>query len=230
MKKPKISTFALEGEYLASKWLKIQALVDPNELSILMDMLKDFEIYPLSNACLIDEMPMSRKNYLENYKNWIEKIQNGACPTDLDFKPLNATAWTKTADAIWLQEIPKNRFLVKPCAPLIQVQVHHMSYSSVDGMFRSMILSNDRIFWGLQFSYPQIYQDPKTMEILEAKGSPNYELFQIIRNWSRDYTVATPMIVNQERKNLPIRLGKKCFSWVNAHPQLKPHSVLELNL
>jgi hypothetical protein len=93
-----------------------------------------------------------------------------------------------------------------------------MGFSDVDHEFRPMILSQNSIFWGLQFSFPQVYQDPKTGALKEAEVSP---LFQAIRKWIRNTTVPTPMMVEGKRVNIPIRLGKRCFSWINRHPQLK---------
>jgi len=58
---------------------------------------------------------------------------------------------------------------------------------------------------------------PETMELIELKFSP---LFQKIKVWIRDNTRATPFLVDGERKNVPMRLGKKCFSWINTHPGL----------
>jgi len=77
------------------------------------------------------------------------------------------------------------------------------------------------VFWGIQMSYPQIYQDPKTMELMEIEESPNMELFQKIRGWVRDATRATPFIVEGKRVNSPIRIGKNCLSWIGRHPQLR---------
>ena len=121
--------------------------------------------------------------------------------------------------------------MVKVCEPIVQIQVHQMSYSPVDGEFRPMVMSRESIFWGLQFSFPQIYQDPKSLELLEVEEGINLELFQSVRRWIRDNTAPTPMVVGGGRVNLPIRLGKKCFSWINNHPQLKAKqlSVLERN-
>jgi hypothetical protein len=93
-----------------------------------------------------------------------------------------------------------------------------MGYSPLDGVFRPMVLSSSSIFWGLQFSFPQVYQHPKTGEFFEVE---EFGLFELVRKWSREFTVATPMIVEGKRTNIPIRLGKRCFSWINTHPQLQ---------
>lgn len=211
----RISTLAQEGNFQAAKWLKIQLLIDGDELSSLL--AAPLYIYPLSGAFSLASLPVTKEEFLATYRSWIDTLQKGNIP---QCTALRTTAWTASPDALWLQEIPGERYLVKPCAPLIQVQVHEMGYSTLDGVFRPMVLSQDSIFWGLQISFPQVYQEAKTMELLEVEESPNADLFQSIRKWTRDNTLATPMLVDGKRVNIPMRLGKQCFSWINNHPQL----------
>lgn len=224
---PRISTPAQEGTFQAAKWLKIQALVDADELALLFNAVPQIQIYPLSGAFALQSLPMKQEEFLAAYRSWILALQQGSIPNGA---PLRATAWTCSSDSLWLQEIPSNRYLVKPCAPIVQTQAHEMGYSTVDGVFRPMVLSQENIFWGLQFSFPQVYQEPKTQELREVEESPNAELFQIIRRWSREHTIATPMLVDGKRINLPMRLGRACFSWINNHPQLKTRGLEVMHL
>jgi hypothetical protein len=220
---PRISTPAIEGPFQAAKWIKIQALVDQAELEILLQ--EPFFIYPLSGAFPLSAFPVAKKKYLENYSESIEALKMGGIPNET--KDLNVVAWANSPESVWLQQIPGDRYMVKPCEPFVQVQIHQMGFSEVDREFRPMILSQASIFWGLQFSFPKIYQEPKTLAIKESEES---ELFQVIRQWVRNYTLPTPMMVHGKRVNIPMRLGKNCFSWINKHPQLlnKNLSVMEL--
>ncbi len=127
---------------------------------------------------------------------------------------------TEDLDAMWLQPVADGRFLMKIGKPVIQIQAHFFTYSSLDGVFRPMTMGPESIFWGLQFSFPQIYQNPKTMELLEVEESANSELFQKVRRWVRDATRATPFVVEGKKVNATIRIGKNCFSWIKNHPQL----------
>jgi hypothetical protein len=224
----RISTPAQEGQFQAAKWLKLQALVDSQELSALFDLVEPSWLLPLSGMFSMGELPVQRGDFLLEYRRWIEALQNGSIP---EIKKYNALAWTKNEESFWLQEVPGNRYLVKPCEPMVHIQVHQMGYSSVDGVFRPMVLSQESIFWGLQFSFPQVIQQSKTMDLVEVEEGPNLELFQTVRKWVRERTVAIPMVVDGKRINLPMRLGKTCFSWINRHPQLvsRNFSVLELS-
>jgi hypothetical protein len=212
----RISTLADEGVYQGSKYLKFQVLCDVEELKGLFD--GSFTIYPLTG--LRDGAPIEPEQFLEEYGTWVEELKQGRVPTDAALRRMLAAAFTAEPDALWKQEVPGNRFMIKMAKPVVQVQAHFFTYSPIDGVFRPMTMGTENIFWGLQFSFPQIYQDPKTMEFFEIDESPNAELFQKIKLWVRNETRATPFMVDGKRVNVPIRLGKNCFSWIHNHPQL----------
>jgi hypothetical protein len=214
----RISTNQAEGVYQGSKYLKHQVLCDAEELKKLFDSLGLFWIYPLTG--LSDGEPISPDLFLKEYASWIEVLKGGKTPTDRDLRKMLAAALTATPDALWKQEVPGNRYIVKMGAPVIQMQAHFFTYSSVDEVFRPMTMSEKSIFWGIQFSLPQIYQDPKTMQLLEIEESQNKLLFEKIKLWARETTRATPFVVQGKKTNVPIRLGKNCFSWIHSHPQL----------
>lgn len=214
----RISTPQNEGVYQGSKYLKYQVLCDLEELKSLFGRLEPFSIYPLTG--LGDGEPISEERFLEAYGSWIEKLKRGDVPTDAELRAVLACAFTAESDALWKQEIPGNRYIIKMGGPVVQVQAHFFTYSPIDGVFRPMTMGASNIFWGLQFSFPQIYQEPKTMELLEVEECPNAELFQKIKQWVRDETRATPFVVDGKKTNVPIRLGKNCFSWIHSHPQL----------
>ena len=207
------STLAQEGQYQGSKYLKVQVLCDGDELEQWID--GSFSIYPLTGFS--DGNPISPEIFLQEYRCWIEELKQGRLPTDQALRRLLACAFAEDPKALWKQEVPGGRYLIKMGKPLIQVQAHFFTYSSIDAVFRPMTMGQSSIFWGLQFSFPQIYQDPKTMEFFEVDPSP---LFQKMKQWVRDATRATPFVVDGKRTNVPIRLGKNCFSWIHNHPQL----------
>lgn len=212
----RLSTPALEGVYQGSKYLKYQVLCDVEELKALID--GSFLVYPLSGLSHGEAIEPSL--FLKEYAFWIEELKQGRLPTEAQLRRITAAAFTAEEDALWKQAVPGNRYLVKMAKPVVQVQAHFFTYSPLDGVFRPMTMGEKAIFWGLQFSFPQIYQDPKTMEFHEVDESANTELFQRIKQWVRDQTRATPFIVEGKRVNVPIRLGKACFPWIHRHPQL----------
>lgn len=223
----RIGTPATEGLYQASKWLKVQVLCDAEELAALFDVLRPFKMFPLTGFVNHSDAALSEQAFLQEYGSWIEGLKKGRVPTDAQLRRILACAWTAGNDALWLQEVPGQRYLVKVSQPVLQVQAHFFTYSSIDGVFRPMSMGAGSVFWGLQISYPQIYQDPKTQDLLDASECLNAELFKRVRQWTRDMTRATPFIADGQKINVPIRLGKKCFSWIENHPQLSENCYVE---
>jgi len=209
-----ISTPQEEGVYQASKWLKLPMLLDASELKSLFDSIAPFWIFPLTGV--VDGSPISSDIFIAEYGRWINALKQGSAPTDGELRSLLACAFTDDLESLWLQNVGRG-YLTKIRKPVIQVQAHFFSYSSVDGEFRSMSMGKESVFWGLQCSFPQVYQDPKTMDLFEMDAHP---LFRKIQLWVRENTRATPFIVDGKRVNVPMRLGKCCFSWIQNHPQL----------
>ena len=216
--KIRISNPQSEGVYQGSKWLKVPVLCDAEELGDLFD--GSFSIVPLTG--LFDGNTLDPARFLSTYSDWIERLKKGKIPSDAELRQILACAWVDDLQSVWLQEIPNKGYLAKIKEPQVLVQAHYFSYSRVDGVFRSMSMGEGSVFWGLQFSYPQNYQDPKTMEISSSKKGG---LFEKIRKWSRDKTRATPFQVDSVKTNVPIRLGKNVISWIGSHPQLKEQNI-----
>lgn len=216
----RISTPEQEGVYQGSKWLKFQVLCDSDELQSLFENLRPFFIFPMTG--IVDGNPISEKAFLKEWGSWISSLQQGRVPEAQELRTMLACAFVDHLSALWLQKIEGKGYLVKIGKPVIQVQAHWFTYSEIDGVFRPMSMGSESIFWGLQFSYPQIYQDPKTMEFLELEKGP---LFEKLRLWVREATKATPFLVGGRRMNSSIRLGRRCFPWIASHPQLISHGI-----
>ncbi len=216
----RISCPAKEGVYQGAKWLKTQVLCDAVELKALFAAFSPFSIFPLTG--LSEGLPISESAFLDEYDAWMVKLQRGELPSEVSLRAFLAAAFTEDLEALWLQEVPGKRYLTKIAKPLLQVQSAWFSYSALDGEFRPMTLGPRSIFWGLQFSYPQVYQEARTGELKETiRGA----LFEKLRPWVREFTRATPFVVGGRRVNSPIRLGKNCFSWIHHHPQLKAQGI-----
>ena len=209
------STPQQEGVYQASKFLKFQVLCDREELEDLFGRMGEFWIYPLTGVG--DGQEIAKERFLSEWEKWIEELKAGRVPSDAMLRSVLACAWTKDESLLWKQEVVGGRFIVKMGGPVVQVQAHWFTYSDIDGVFRPMTMGPEAVFWGFQLSYPQLYQDPKTMEFVEGEGS---EMFQIIRQWVRDRTRPTPFLVGGKKVNAPIRIGKNCLEWIGNHPQL----------
>lgn len=226
------SSLAVEGPLQVAKWLHCQLLCDEQEMASLLHELQGVRLFRCSEVVREGEWELSHTDFLAGYGEYVRQLRAGEVSELSRFRPLFSTLWTVSEEILYLMEVGEGRYLVKATRPGVQLQFHQLGYSTVDGKFRPMVLGNDSISWGIQFSYPQIFQDPKSGEIAKVDESfPNTTLFRTLQRWVRYNSVPTPFEVNGERINVPMRLGKSCFSWINAHPQLaaKGVRVVELN-
>ena len=118
----------------------------------------------------------------------------------------------------------KGQYIIKAKEPVVQLGLHHFTFSAQQKAFHSMVHSEEAVTWGLQFSYPQLYSnsiDNDLIEIYKDRGNPNTQLFQTLAKWMRAHTTPTPFIVEGKPLNATFRLGKQSQVWVKVHPQLE---------
>lgn len=224
----RISTPKVEGALQVSKQLKFQVLLDDSEMNALLRDLAPVHICVVSEPTALDRALIPTEEFLEKYGSYVAGIKEGNL---IDEKPLRryfSSAWTTDLDTVYAMAVSSDKYLIKPIKPLIQLQGHHFFYSDLDKQFHPMVLSQESVTWGIQFSYPQLSQDPKTSDIIKVgKGEdfPNTALFAALTKWLREHTLPTPFVVDEKRTNAPIRLGKQCLNWIGKHPQLTQKGI-----
>lgn len=207
----------------ASKWLKSPALLDTEEMRSLLEYLGEFHIVMTSAICEVGDEEISKSNFLTCYGNYVDALKKGQWPDEKEYRSYFSSVFTRSLEPLYSVPVGENKQIVRVARPVIQLQIHKLGYSMADGKFHSMSFGSDSILWGVQFSYPQLYQDPVTHEIssiFTSPGFPNTQLFQAVQKWMRENTIPTPIMVEGKRTNLPVRLGKLCLGWINQHPQL----------
>jgi hypothetical protein len=210
------------GRYYFSKFLLVPVLLDSAEMKALFAELGDFFIFDVSRV--LDDGEISRGEFLSVYAEYVEGLKRGEVITS----PWFSSCFTTTEETIETIVVPDGRAMRKACAPVVQLQPHTFTYSTDDGKFRSMVRGEGAISWGIQFSYPQLFEDPKSRDIVKVDGTfPNTPFFRALQRWVRHHTRPTPFEVEGRRINVPIRLGKQCFEWIDQHPQLGHLCVLK---
>lgn len=220
----RISIPSKEGVYQGSKWLKLQVLCEAEEMEPLFERLSPVEIFPLTG--IVDGNPIDLEHFLSVYKKWVDNLKKGILPEDLELKKYLAAVCVKNREDLWLQEIPQKGYLTKISRPVLQMQAHYFTYSALDDVIRPMSMGSQSIFWGLQFAFPQVYQDSQTMDI---KFVEDLSIFETLRKWSREFTKPTSFLAGQNRINSSIRIGRKTLSWIHEHPQLKMQQLAVWN-
>lgn len=224
----RISTVQEEGKLQVSKWIKVQALLDPSEMENLLTVLDPFSIFIVSEAVEIEKGWVEKSCFLTHYQHYVETVKKGQLPLEAPLRKYFSSIFTVTKELLYAMKLPNEKVLIKPVRPVIQLQLHHFFASRVDGKFYPMVLSDESITWGIQFSYPQLFQDPKSLEIMKVSSTPefpNTALFLKLVKWMRGNTVPTPLIFQNKRTNVPIRLGKRCFDWIEKHPGLSLREI-----
>jgi hypothetical protein len=212
----------------ASKWLQQQALLDSQEMEDLFRQMEEARIYLVGHVTELEEGVIPKKGFLGLYAEYILQLRNGLVPDSSRFRPYFSSILTLSEDHLFSIKVGENKQLIRVAKPVVQLQLHTLGYSAIERKFRPMIMGKDSIHWGLQFSYPQLYLDPATKNVEKVLGDnrfPNNQLFNAIKKWIREHTVPTPFLVDDQRINVPMRLGKDCFSWINKHPQLQPLGI-----
>ena len=209
--------------FQASKWQKCPLLLEVSEMRELLTILGNFWIVQISGLISIGEEIVSRDAFLEVYSQYIAALKQGESSHDVRLRPYFSSVLTTVLDSLYGVRINEKQCLVKIQQPVVQLQAHRFDYSFADGKFRSMVFGYDSIEWGVQFTYPHLYQDAnlEVFTVREGTQFPNTALFKRLQQWVRTQTIATPFEVLGKRINVPIRLGKQCLSWINSHPQLQ---------
>jgi hypothetical protein len=207
----------------ASKWLQMQALLDAEEMETLLASLGEIQIFIPGRVLKKGEESISLEKFLQTYKEYVKTLQRGEIPEDILYRSYFSSIWTLSPNVVFSVNVENERHILRLALPAIQLQLHRLGYSEIEEKFRPMVFGKDSIDWGIQFSYPQLFQNPKTHQAEKVDISaefPNTILFQQLQRWLRLHSQPTPFIVQGKKINIPIRIGKKCFSWINNHPQL----------
>jgi hypothetical protein len=193
----------------------------------LVQALGPFHIVQTSCPVALGSEEISIESFCHSYEQYVQALRQGA-PLDC-FKPLFSSSISLSLDDFYVMQLPQpGRGLVKACRPVIQLQAHTFFYSFVDREFHSMVQGKESVAWGLQFSYPQLFQDPVTKKIVKVNDAdlfPNTALYATLMRWMRTATLPTPFVVQGVKTNAPIRIGKQALEWVNQHPQLQRQGI-----
>lgn len=217
----RISNLQNEGVLRVSRFLKHQVLLDVEEMEALFADLGSFFLYIVSDPISLQEMHCLQDQFLALYKRYVEGLKVATPKEDCLFRRYFSSIWTTDSSLLYAMPVGKEKFLVKSIRPVLQLQLHRFLFSKEDEKIYPLVLGKESISWGIQFSYPQLYQEPKGGEIHKVpREFPNSILYWRLSRWLRNYTVPTAFFFENRRIYSPLRLGKKCISWIGHHPEL----------
>jgi hypothetical protein len=224
----RISQVKVEGVLNVSKWIKHQVLLGREEMQSLFDHLGPISLYNISEVVAADDCALRNEVFLQQYGEYAHTLKEGKVPDEKNLRRYFSSVVSITPDVLYAMEVKPGAYLVKPIRPVIQLQLHQFLPSETDGKYHPMVLGNDSVTWGLQFSYPQIFQHPQTKQfskVADDADFPNTSVFLRMAKWFRNHTVPTTFVWKEKSTSVPIRTGKEALSWVNFHPQLQAKGI-----
>jgi len=228
MFKLRLSNPAVEGALNVSKWLKTQVLLSAEEMEKLLSDAGSFSFYNVSEVVSSENGEISREDFLMQYRAYATALKEGRVPEERKLRRSFSAVMSVTPDVLYAFEVQPGRFLVKPIRPVLQLQLHHFLHSKIDGKFYPMTLSQESVTWGIQFSYPQIFQHPQShtfSKVGDAEEFPNTSLYSKLTRWLRNFSVPTTFLYQGKLTSVPIRTGKEVLPWISQHPQLKAQGL-----
>lgn len=220
------SSLVVEGALKISKTLKIPVLLSEIEMQRLLIELQPIQFYLIQGVCKKGEGVLSKEAFSEIYSNYISFLKKGELPPQHLFRAYFSSVISSTPDELYSISVDETSHIIKAKLPVIQLQTNRITYSKEDSTFRSQQFGEGGIEWGVQFSYPQLYQDPQTQDIEDVDSRfSNTKMFRTLQKWIRYNTLPTPFITEGKKINAPIRLGKECFSWIKSHKTLNEKGI-----
>lgn len=210
--------------FFASKWQHIDLLVEASDFEELFQSTSE-PIFLFSTMGLQpkDKNCISHSDFLSAWERYTSLLKEGEKVVDAEFRFFFTLALSYCQEAVRVLDFPDGRETVVPYAPIVQMQMHRMSYSVQDGKFHSQAFGPESISWGVRLSYPQLYQDPIKRSVengFDEAVFVNARLFSRIRSWVRRVSLPVHFTVNGAKIMAPCRLGRDSFRWIDKHPDL----------
>src|SRR5690349_11281156 len=116
------STPQEEGVLQASKWLKIQVLLDAEEMNDLLLSLGSFYCAKVGRPLHVEEMLLSKETFLHSYEAYVNTLKSHHTPDPAHFRSIFSSVWTEDLESLYALQIGEDRYLIKPNLPVIQLQ------------------------------------------------------------------------------------------------------------
>jgi len=226
----KESTLDKEGACLVSKWLEFPIVLSLEELKDLFAELGAFYVIHTDRIVSNEEGILFPEEFLKIYEQYITTWKEGGNLNDSLYKKVFQGAISTTLDGMYAIKVDDSRRIVKTTEPTLLLQPYRIEYSSFDHKFRPMVMSKNSLSWGLQISYPQLYQDAKTGVLKKVDETfVNSALFRKLQKWVRYHTQPTTFLIQEKEEpkqiTMPMRIGKEALLFVNNHSGLAEKQI-----
>lgn len=200
-----------------SKWQKIQVLLDPVELKALLQYLSPIFILNTSGVIPREKISIQVDEFVRIYEQYIAILQGKISREKISL----SYALSQRLENFCMVQPSSNKYICRMIQPDVQIQTYSLLLDEF-GKPLSQVFSTDATSFGLQLSYPAIFQDALTGQVFSTTKNTfaGWKLFSAIRNWIRSHTFPLPLHFKEKNSRLPIRLGPLAGTWITSHIDL----------
>jgi hypothetical protein len=214
---PKLDTsFSLPPSKLqASLWMSQRVLLTPEELIDLFGFLPSFELYSLSHVGSKEGFHVSKERFLELYKAFFMSFFHKKDMSFYTFKKQLTVGMTCKEYTLYLTEPSSGPFLIHMQEPSVVIGpcVFHYDNAAKKILYADHMTNAMRM--GLEFKFPQFYQDPQTLQPVKHftdPSNPNTRLFKGLQKWCRENAKVVFLEKDAEERFSPgCKVGNQCL-------------------
>lgn len=208
--------------YEISRARSQRALLDPEEMASLFQELDPFVLFRTAAKEVLPVKEDDRYEWLLLYKEYIEQLQKN----EVGRAVLLSAFISPSQESFYALFTPSKKIQIRPRSPVIQITHHTFSFNAEERQFYSQIFGTEAISWGLEWSFPLLFEDPLTKEVFkltDPEAWPALALFKKWERWLREHTEPAKFLSQEKKVVAPFRIGKKAKSWAKGlkNPKLR---------
>ena len=189
---------------------EISLLIDPEELQTFLALIPDG--FFLDASAPFKEPKLEKKDFLRFYTDYIENLKKGVYT---DPGPLFHLRFVIDEDIVKFQPVAGDKWILFFEHPPIHLK-HTTAIVSSDQSWKMHVFGKDRLFLGITFQYPRIYEG-KDRITRKTVGREEFKAFRKMSRWAKEHTFA----IRAHGVPLEVRVSKKSLLWLKSSPQLK---------
>ncbi len=206
----KVSSIEKEGLMHCSKWLRHAVLFTLEEWNDFSSAIGN-PMFVVTTVVDKSSWQVSASEFKDKYLSYLEHVKQEASLPSPAMRRFFTLMISPSIDDFYAVEVGGGRFIIKPRLPVIQMQMYHAFISDLDRQIHPMVLHPQSFSFGLQFSYPQIYEDPVShtfSKVLLDSQFPSSDVFKKMVQWFRANTKPVSILLDGKTLHAPFRQGK----------------------
>lgn len=215
-----LSSLEKEGKFQASKWMHVRLFLSKKELEALFHHLGSFDLVSLSKLSSIEDLIIAPDLFFSLYQEYLLALKRGQ-KTD---KKVFSLAMVEDPESLFFAQLKPSLFAARLKKPCIQISLVEFSYDEELGECFFNQHAKDGISCGLQFSFPQFYEDPETRKQnvhFKDLSFSHTALFKALQQWMRNHTKPLSLYKGKNVIKTGIRVGLDGAELLKEHAEFK---------